>query len=67
MKLDKATVELLRAKQCVTLKALAKKAGISQSTINIGFKKDIQPLAVGKLAAALGVEPEDIIVKEEQR
>ena len=28
---------------------------------------NVTPRTVGKLAAALGVEPEDIIVKEEQR
>ena len=65
MKLNKQAVDLLRAKHCLSVKGLARKAGISQATINTGYKRDIDPVPIGKLAKALCVAPEDIIKTEE--
>lgn len=65
MKLNRQALDLLRAKHCLTMAELAEKAGISKTTINTGYKKDIDPVPIGKLAKALCVAPEDIIMKEE--
>lgn len=65
LKLNKPALDLLRAKHCLTMADLAKKAGISKTTIATGYKKDIDPVPIGKLAKALCVAPEDIIAKEE--
>lgn len=65
MKLNKAALDLLRAKNCITVKELARKAEISQATIHTGYKRDIDPLPIGKLARALNARVEDIIIQEE--
>lgn len=65
MKLNKAAIDLLRAKQCIMLDELAGMAKVSKSTICKGYTRDIDPLPVGKIARALNVPVEDIIVKEE--
>lgn len=64
MKINKASLDLLRAKQCLLTRELAKLAGISDLTIRNGYKQDVDPVSIGKIAKALGVEPEDIIIKE---
>lgn len=66
MKLDKNAVSLLLAQRKMTLREAARRANMSDRTIYKGFKKGITPKPVGKLAAALGVDPEDIIVKEQR-
>lgn len=67
MKLNKAVIDLLRAEQCITLGELACSAKVGKNTITpyTGFTRDINPLSVGKIARALNVPVEDIIVKEE--
>ena len=65
MKLNKAAIDLLRAEQCITLGELACSAKVGKNTIYTGFTRDINPLSVGKIARALNVPVEDIIVKEE--
>lgn len=66
MQLNKDTLDLLRARECLTVLALAKKAGISQSTINTGYKKEIDPVPVGKIAKALNVDVKDIIIEQQR-
>ena len=65
MKLDKSSVDLLRAKRCISVYALSKLAGVGTNTIYAGYERDIDPLPVGKLAKALDADPEEIILKEE--
>ncbi len=64
MKLNKQSVDLLRARHCLMLKELAEKAGVSTVTIQCGYKRDIAPECVGKIARALNVDVGEIIVKE---
>ncbi len=64
MKLNKSAVDLLRAKHCLSVAALSKKAGVGANTIYAGYKRDIDALPVGRLAKALCVTPEDIIQEE---
>ena len=65
MKLSQNNVDLLRAKHCLSVRALSKKAGVGSNTIYAGYKRNIDALPVGRLAKALCVEPEEIILKEE--
>lgn len=64
MKLNKTAVELLLARNQMTVKEMASNAGISERTYYTGCNKNILPVKVGALAKALGVDPEEIIVKE---
>lgn len=64
MKLNKNAVELLMARKQLTVKEMADNAGISVRTYYTGCNKDILPTKVGALAAALGVDVEEIIERE---
>lgn len=61
MKLDKEKIYLLRAKHCLTIQQLAKKAGIS--TREISKSEDIGAVPAGKIARALDVDVEEILTK----
>ncbi len=63
MKLDHDKLDLLRARNVLTLSQLAKAANVSTASIVRG--KNPSVTTVGKLARALGVDVEEIIVKEE--
>lgn len=64
MKLNKRAVSILLAKKKMNVPDLANAAGISKATINKGFKSDITPKYIGKIAEALGAKVEDIIQEE---
>lgn len=66
MRIDKSALELLRAKNCMSASELTRVAKISSGTLQRAQNGDVNPKVVGKLAAALGVDPEDIIVKEQR-
>ncbi|MCI9641116.1 XRE family transcriptional regulator [Anaerotruncus sp. 80] len=63
MKLDHDKLDLLRARNVLTISQLAKVAKVSAATIVRGGNPGI--VTVGKIAKALGVDVEEIIVKEE--
>lgn len=62
MKLNHAKLDLLRAKNLLTLQQLAKLAGVSTATLvkrgNLGV------VTIGRIAKALNVDVEEIIEKE---
>ena len=62
-KLNKEAVLILSAKKCMTQKEVAQNAGISTMTMRKGFKEPISLTIIGKLARALGVEIEEIILE----
>lgn len=64
MKLNKAAVDLIMAKKQMTIRDLTITANVSDRTFYNGINGDILPKQVGKIASALGVEPEDIIIPE---
>lgn len=64
MRVNKQTVEILMAQKCWGREELLKSADISDCTYYKSFGKGVLPKQVGKIARALGVPPEDIIVKE---
>lgn len=63
MIVDKNAVELLMAKKQMTQKQLANVSGVSRYTLGliVSHKRNPKPLTVGKIATALGVEPETIV------
>lgn len=63
MKLDKNKIDLLRAKNLWTTQQLAKEAGVSCTALCGRY--DTGAVTAGKIARALGVDVEEIIVKEE--
>jgi len=65
MKLDKRKIKILLAEKCMMTKDLCEVSGVSHATITKGYSKEISPLSVGKLAVALGVPVEEIVLPEE--
>lgn len=65
MILDKNKVTMLRAEKCMSLRALAEKSKVCTATIRRSFKQSIAPETAGKIAAALGVPVQDIIIEED--
>ena len=63
MKLNKEKLYLLRARECLTIQQLASKAGVSCKEIS--KNSSIGAVSAGKIAKALEVDPEEIILKEE--
>lgn len=63
MFVDKNSVELLMAKKHFTKKELSETSGVSRYTLGLvlGHKRNANPVTVGKIATALGVEPEAIV------
>lgn len=69
MKVDKKKVQLLLAKQGKTMSGLSADAGFSRQWLYLFFSKNREklPKTVGKLAAALGVDVEEIIEQTDGR
>jgi transcriptional regulator with XRE-family HTH domain len=66
MKIDNEKLEIAMANECMLCKELCSKAGIGESTlrqIKAGMRNPT-PATVGKIARALGVKVQEIIVEE---
>lgn len=62
MRIKPEALRILMAKEQLSVDALIAKARCSSATIQKAKQgKDMLPKTVGKIAAALGVEPEDIL------
>ena len=66
MKIDKRKLDLCRARKCMSSQQLLKLSRVSTSTLYGTKGKEVSALTVGKIAAALGVDPEEIVVDEER-
>ena len=66
MKLNFDKLSLLAAKHCWSLAELSKKAGVTSSALYHAKAtgKPVRNKTLGKLAMALGVEPQDIMLQE---
>lgn len=66
MKIDNRKLSVAMANECMTIKSLCEKAGVSE----ISFRKiragtrNPKPITVGKIARALNVTVQEIIVEE---
>lgn len=65
MKLDKNALELARARNCMTMKALAMAAKVSTATICSKGDLEVFPATAGRIAKALNVDITEIIVNEQ--
>lgn len=63
-KLNKEKLYILRAKHCLTVGELAEKAGVSRRELSID--KPVGAKSLGKIAQALNVDPEALIVREQE-
>lgn len=61
MELDERKINILLAKKKMTKQQLIESARISKPTLLKGFKENIAPASIGRIADALGVEVEEII------
>jgi len=64
LRLNKAAIEMARAKTCMRYDALEATSGVSRSTVFKGYRTDIDPVCVGKIAKALGVPVEEIVMTD---
>lgn len=66
MKVNKQKLQLAMARVCMNSADLPSAAGLPRATVqNAIVGKGIRPGTLGKIAKALGVDPEDIIEKED--
>lgn len=62
MIIDRKAIEMLLAKNCLSQTKLVSISGVSQTTLSKAMNgHDTRPVSVGKIARALGVDPEQII------
>ena len=61
MKLNKKAIDIIRAEKQIEVTELIKKSDISSSTLHAAYKRDVDPLVIGRIAKALQVNITDII------
>lgn len=62
MKVDRRKLELAMARSCMESRDLPGAAGLPRPTVqNAIVGKSVRPATLGRIAKALGVDPEDII------
>ena len=65
MKADRNKLELAMARACMNSADLPAAAGLPRPTVqNLIVGKSVRPATLGKVARALGVDPEYILEKE---
>ncbi len=66
MKLDRRKLDLLLAEQTMTYTEMARECGLGYSNLHALLRrKSNRPATIGRIADALGVEPWEIIQKED--
>ena len=62
MKVSLDKIEIARARNCMTVSKLAEAYGVSRARMNtILNQRELTPVCVGRIAAALGVDVTEII------
>ena len=64
---DRLQLKRLRQEQALSLRDLARRSGVAYDTINrleLG-KQDAQPRTIRRLAEALGVQPKELMKRED--
>ena len=65
MKVNKKKMQIALARKCMSLSVAAKVADMPyQSVLNAQKGRGISPVTLGKIARALGVDPEEIVDNE---
>ena len=67
MRIDRNKLDMVMANRCMTSNELQKKSGVPRGTyVNIvGGKRNVRPMTLGKIARALGVRAEEIMLEED--
>lgn len=66
MKVDRKKLELAMARACMNSADLPTAAGLPRPTVqNVIVGKGVRPATLGRIAKALGVDPEELIQKED--
>lgn len=65
MKIDTVKLEMALARSCKTLSDFRNEGLSPQTLTRVKRCADVMPVTVGKIAKALGVDPADIIAKED--
>ena len=62
MKADRKKLEIAMARSCIATEELAVKAEMPLSTVkNVIAGRSVRPVTLGKVARALGVDPDSIL------
>lgn len=65
MKVDRKKLELAMARACMESRDLPAAAGLPRPTVqNAIVGKGVRPSTLGRIARALGVDPEEIVKEE---
>lgn len=66
MKANRKALQLAMARACISRRELAEKAEMPEPTLqNLINHRSVRPETLGKIARALGVDPLEIMEKEE--
>ena len=65
MRANRKKVELAMARACMSISHIASKSGLPEPTVkNVIYGKGVKPVTLGNFAAAIGVDPAEIIKED---
>lgn len=69
MRIDSSKLEISMARACLSIGDLSAKAGVPRATLSQAKNgvRNPSPKTVGKIAAALGVDPAELVDLEERQ
>ena len=66
MRADKEKIEMVMARKCMNISAIVKASGMPAPSVkNVMYGRGVNPYTLGKFCKALGVDPAEIIAKED--
>lgn len=66
LKMDRWKFDVACARACMSISDVANETGIRRQTVaNAALERGTSPLTLGKIARALGVDPADLLKKED--
>lgn len=66
LKMDRWKFDVVCARACMSISDIANETGIRRQTVaNAALERGTSPLTLGKIARALGVDPADLLKKED--
>ena len=66
MKMDRKKFNLACARACMSINDVAKEIGVPRQTVaNVAMERGTSPVTLGKIARALGVDPQEILKETE--
>lgn len=66
LKMDRWKFDVACARACMSVNDVAKESGVPRQTVaNAALERGTSPVTLGKIARALGVDPADLLKKED--